>query len=165
MEPVLRYGLSVLGICRIFPRNLVFAPIKYMGLGLPHLYTIQEISSLKDIISHMYNSTTTGYLYQTKLELLFLKVGMGMNLHQINFEISSQLATDYLVKSSWSFLDSNNLRLHHIILFPHKQLDDKMLMAEFLKAGASKDDLSSLNRCRLHLKAYIFVRYYQWLWH
>ena len=63
MAPILMYGLPALGICRYFPRKLVFAPIKYMGLGIPHLYTIQEIAKLKDIIHHTYKTTTTGDLY------------------------------------------------------------------------------------------------------
>jgi hypothetical protein len=129
-----------------------------MGLGLPHLYTIQEISRLKDIISHTYNSTTTGFLFQTSLELLLLEVGMGTDLHNINIDLASPLATASLVKSYWLFLNNNNLCLHlcllHNILLPYQCLDDKQLMSECLAAGASKTELLSLNRCRLHLKAY-----------
>lgn len=72
MPPILMNGLPALGICHFFSRKLVFAPIKYMGLGIQHLYTIQEIARLKDMINHTYKSTTTGDLYQTSLELLFL---------------------------------------------------------------------------------------------
>jgi hypothetical protein len=109
MAPVLQYGLPALGICRSFPRKLVFAPTKYMGLGLPHLYTIQEISRIKDILSHTYASTTTGYLYQTSLELLLLEIGMGTDLHLVSYELTSNLATNSLIKSTWQFLNSNNL--------------------------------------------------------
>jgi hypothetical protein len=37
---------------------------------------------------------------------------------------------------------------------PFQQLEDKVLMSEFLFAGASKEELLSLNLCRLHLRAY-----------
>ncbi len=38
MQPILHYGLPALGICRNFPRKMVFAPHKYMGLGFKHLH-------------------------------------------------------------------------------------------------------------------------------
>jgi hypothetical protein len=101
MAPILLYGLPALGICRYFPHKLVFAPIKYMGLGIQHLYTIHEIARLKDIINHTYKATTTGNLIRTSLELLFLEVGMGTNLAAIDFDSTSYLATDSLVKSTW----------------------------------------------------------------
>ncbi len=62
MFPILQYGLPAMGICRYIPRKLVFAPTKYMGLGMQHLYTVQEISRLKDIIDHTYKATTAGNL-------------------------------------------------------------------------------------------------------
>ncbi len=81
MFPFLQYGLPAMGICRYFPCKLVFVPTKYMGLGMQHLYTIQEISRLKDIIDCTYKVTTTGNLYKTTLESLILELGMGTYLH------------------------------------------------------------------------------------
>jgi hypothetical protein len=42
LAPILRYCLPALGICRNFPRHLVFSTLDYMGLNIPHLYYIQE---------------------------------------------------------------------------------------------------------------------------
>lgn len=118
MYPILKYGLPAMGICRHFPRKLVFAPTKYMGLGMQHLYTVQEISRLRDIIDHTYKLTTTGNLYKTTLELLILELGMGTNLLQIPFNLTGHIATDSLIKSSWEFLYNNNFQLKHNINFP-----------------------------------------------
>jgi hypothetical protein len=126
MAPVLQYGLPALGICRSFPRKLVFAPTKYMGLGLPHLYTIQEISRIKDILTHTYASTTMGYLYQTSLELLLHEIGMGTDLHLVSYELTSNLATNSLIKSTWQFLNSNNLHLQHNVSIPHQRINDRV---------------------------------------
>jgi hypothetical protein len=128
--------------------------IFFLQLGIQHLYTIQEIARLKDIIHHTYKATTTGDLYRTSLELLFLEVGMGTNLADIGFDSTSYLATDSLVKSTWQFLNDNNLQLHHNVSISFQRLEDKVLMSEFLLAGASKEKLLSLNWCRLYLKAY-----------
>jgi hypothetical protein len=54
MKPVLQYLLPAIRVCRNFPRSLVYAPEKYMGLGVKHPHTIQEILRLKDILSHVY---------------------------------------------------------------------------------------------------------------
>lgn len=51
MEPILTYGLPAIGVCRNFPRSMVFAPTKYMDLGLQYLSTIQEIEHLKTSFS------------------------------------------------------------------------------------------------------------------
>jgi hypothetical protein len=40
MQPILQYGLPALGVCRNFPRDIVFAPQKYMGLGFKHLHKL-----------------------------------------------------------------------------------------------------------------------------
>ncbi len=54
MSPILNYALPAVGICRSFPRTIVFSPIKYLGLGIKHLYTLQEISRIKYILLHTY---------------------------------------------------------------------------------------------------------------
>ncbi len=60
MAPILKYVLPALGVCRIFARALVFSSVKYMGLGIKHPHTIQEIHRLKDVLGHTYRRTTTG---------------------------------------------------------------------------------------------------------
>jgi hypothetical protein len=45
-SPVINHALPAMGICRNFPRALVFSPTKYAGLGIKHLYTVQEIARL-----------------------------------------------------------------------------------------------------------------------
>ncbi len=85
MSPILRYALPALGICRNFPRHLVFAPGKYMGVGIQHLYSAQEIMCIKDIISHTMRCSTTGALYRNSLEILLLEVGKGTSLNEIPY--------------------------------------------------------------------------------
>jgi hypothetical protein len=60
MTPLLNYVLPALGICRTFPRNLVFAPLQYMGLGIKHIHTVQDINRLKDILHHAMQNSLMG---------------------------------------------------------------------------------------------------------
>lgn len=62
MAPVLRYCLPALGICRNFPRKLVFSTLDYMGIGIQHLFTLQEAVRLKDLVIHTFKDTLTGKL-------------------------------------------------------------------------------------------------------
>jgi hypothetical protein len=86
MSPVLKYALPAMGVCRTFPRDLVFSPTTYSGLGIKHLHTLQEISCIKDILHHTYIDSTTGKLYWTSLEFLLLELGISINISEINYK-------------------------------------------------------------------------------
>jgi hypothetical protein len=48
-----------------------------MGLDISHLFFLQEISRLKDIILHNFNDRLTGKLYRTSMEIFFLETGIN----------------------------------------------------------------------------------------
>jgi hypothetical protein len=152
MRPVLHYLLPALGVCRNFPRALVYTAEKYMGLGLKHLHTTQEISRLKDLLSHVYRRMNMGDLYKMSLETLIVEVGMGTNIHLIDSHILSILATDSLVKSTCIFFLKHQLELRHdIAMLPLRQ-GDLILMESFAKFSPSVEELRSLNKCQLYLQ-------------
>jgi hypothetical protein len=86
MAPVINYALPALRVCRNYPRDLVFSSTKYCGIGIKHIYTLQEIARIKDILHHTYLQTTTGNLYRTSLEYLILELGMGTDLNSIDYD-------------------------------------------------------------------------------
>lgn len=151
MRPILHYGLPALGICRNFPRKMVFAPHKYMGLGFKHLHTLQEIARLKDMINHTFQSSITGNLYRTSTELLLTELGVSENFSQVNYTLLHSLVTDSLVKSTWQFLYQHNIYLEHDIRFPHQRQGDTTLMQAFLDLQLTVEELQQLNECRLFL--------------
>jgi hypothetical protein len=59
---------------------------------------------LEDLIKHTYLKTTTGELYRTSLELLFIELGLGLDLQLIPYPDMAQMASNSLVKSTWKFL-------------------------------------------------------------
>jgi hypothetical protein len=154
MSPILNYALPALGNCRNFPRTMVFAPTKYLGIGIKHLHTSQEIARLKDIMLHTYKDTTTGRLYRNTTELLMLEVGLGTVLSEISYSNYSCLATNSLIKSTWNFLQNNDLDLRHDIVIQPQRIHDQVLMQVFTKFTQSREDILLLNRCRLFLRAY-----------
>jgi hypothetical protein len=103
---------------------------------------------------HTHKNTTTGKLYWHTTETLFLEIGMDTSFTSLAFPSLAPLATSSLIKSTWQFLHENNLDLKHDIVIPDQHLNDRILMAEFKNSNASLDELISLNRCRLFLRAF-----------
>jgi hypothetical protein len=125
-----------------------------MGLGFPHLYTMQEIARLKDVIQHTFRGTNTGKMYRTSFELLYIEIGLTLDLHLIPFTTMSALTTDSLVKSSWQFLNLHNIYLKHDIDFePHRE-GDRPIMDFWVGLNIPDPIIRSLNRCRLFLQAF-----------
>jgi hypothetical protein len=154
MAPILQYGLPNMGVCRNFPRDMVFAPQQYFSLGLQHLYTSQEIYRLKDMIQHTFRTTCTGQLYRSSLELLYVELGVSMDLHEISYQHMSALATNSLVKSSWYFLSTYDIKLAHDIKIEGQRKGDKPIMEIFLYHNIHTSELRSINKCRLFLQAF-----------
>jgi hypothetical protein len=152
MAPILQYLLPAMGVCRNFPRALVYNSVKYMGIGIQHPYTIQEILRIKDMISHVHRCTITGKLYRTSFELLLLEIGMGSSLQCIPEEALDILATNCLVKSTCQFLKRYDLSLHHDIKLKPLREQDQFIMEALSALGPNTSELMSLNRCRLYLQ-------------
>ncbi len=118
LAPALHYLLPAVGVCRNYPRALVFISEKYMGLGIKHMHTTQELLRLKDIITHIFQHSNTGKLYKTSWETFFIELGLGTDLNHIPTDAIQALATDSLVKSTFLFLKAHHWSLQHDIQTP-----------------------------------------------
>jgi len=47
MAPILTGGLNAIGLCKSLPRTVVYAPIKFQGLGLKFLCTTMGIEHVR----------------------------------------------------------------------------------------------------------------------
>jgi hypothetical protein len=59
--------LQLLGIEKNYPRAAVFAPCKYGGIGLKHLYTASVCSKLESLVSNMNDGNTLGIIMRRVL--------------------------------------------------------------------------------------------------
>jgi hypothetical protein len=144
-----------MGICHFFPKDLVFAPALYMGIGLKHLHTIQEISRIKDITLHTHSSTTTGALYRSSFKLSIIELGRGTDIHRLPTPYIELILTNSLVKSTIIFLQEHEIQLHHSIRYPYQQINDRSIMDVLVTGSITFEDLARLNRCRLYLQAFL----------
>jgi hypothetical protein len=154
MFPIINFALPAMGVCRKFPRDLVFSSYKFAGMGIRHLHTLQEIARLTDILHHTYINSTMGLLYRTSWEYLILEIGISHDISAVNYNKYKMLATNSLVKNTWEFLQTHGITLSHDISVPKNTLNDYILMTELCRLTLSHTELDSINQCRLYLKAY-----------
>lgn len=110
MAVLLNYVLPVMDTCRHFPRAIVFAPDKSLGLGIQHLYTMQEITRARDFIYSKFESSITGHLYESSLEVMLVEIGILKPLAHLSYEKIGILATNSLLKAlgrSWKCIIFN----------------------------------------------------------
>jgi len=152
MSPLLQYCLPALGICRNFPHLLVFAPYEFMGLNIWHLHTLQELMRLKDIVFNIFNSTLTGLLYASSLELLLLELGCNTEF-QWSPTLIDHLSTAALVKETWKFLHSHRIILRHDIKLSRQRIGDQFIMETILALNPPLEEVVACNHCRMYLRA------------
>ena len=75
MKPVLRVCLPKAGVCRNFPREMVYAPLNYQGLGIPHPFSTQLFHHLDMLLRHPANATQTGTYLHAVMESHQLETG------------------------------------------------------------------------------------------
>ncbi|CAJ1966523.1 unnamed protein product [Cylindrotheca closterium] len=153
MSPVLQVCLPKSGVCRNFPRSVVFAPVDYQGLGVPHPFGKQVYKHLEMILRHMSGGTKTGAYMDANLQAHQLETGTSFGLLQQDYQNTSILASDTWLKRVWKELESLDmymafdspalsLRCHH----------DALLIDLFMDLEVDQDDLLWLNWCRMFLQ-------------
>jgi len=128
MAPAVNQALVGLGLCRHFPRAMVFAPVRYLGLGIPHIHTVQDIQRLKGMIEHSAENNFTGLLYRATLENLIIEVGIGEDVLSTPYTETGILATQSSIKKSWEFQSTYDLCLKHDIKLPTFHHNDTPIM-------------------------------------
>jgi hypothetical protein len=122
MAPAIQSGLNGADICCHIPKALQYGPMLHQGLKLPHIYTLQGIARLADLlINHNHLQPITGFLHQANLEQMI--VGMGLCTHILEYSNKryGQLTTFSLPERTWKFLSDAHMILHHDVKHPQPQ--------------------------------------------
>ena len=154
-------ALPTMGTCANFPRDMLFTPISYQGMGLPHPFVEQGIEILRYFLIHANADTYSGDLYRGSLEQLQLEVGMGTPVFDLPFKLLGSLATKSLMKTLWEFvseiptieLASDEYKLVCGDKL-HQRINDELIMEVVQASGLfSTRELLGINRCRLYYHA------------
>ena len=67
-SPIRQVALPKSGIVRAFPKAMTHAPLSHQGLGIPNLYTSQQVQHIMTVLKHGGTDTIRGNLITQSLE-------------------------------------------------------------------------------------------------
>ena len=152
MSPILRIALPKARVCRNFPREVVYGPIKYQGLGIPHPSGLQLTHHLDMLLRHPVNHTSTSRFLDACYQSHQLETGTSYGLLQQDYSNTAILTSETWLKRVWKELDP--LSIHVETNGPALQFrcdGDQLLMDVFIAAEVDQVTLKWLNWCRLFL--------------
>ena len=153
MSPVLQVCLPKAGVCRNFPRAVVFAPLSYQGLGLPHPFGCQVFKHLEMLLRHMANRTKTGGYMEANFQAHQLETGTSFGILQQVYNNTAILASDTWMKRVWHELEGLDIYVAcDSPALSHRCEDDSLLVDLFINLEVDQDELLWLNWCRMFLQ-------------
>ena len=121
---------------------------------------MQEIQHIETMIINTMSENFTGTLYRATLEALIVEVGIGVNVLNAPYEQLEHLTTDSIIKTTWEFMDNNQITIQHDITIPEIRVNDSTIMQAMIKIGAQGEVLRTINKCRIFLKVYFLSDMY-----
>jgi hypothetical protein len=153
MAPAIKLGLNGAAICKNLPKALCHGPISHQRLGLPHVYTLQGIARLTNLVlNHSHINTITGFLHRANLEQIIIEVGLGTTTLEYSHKRYGKLGTFCLIERTWKFLSEYNIHLSHDITVALQREGDALIMKKMVENNVSLTELQAINRCRLYLQ-------------
>jgi len=146
MSPVLQVCLPKAGVCRNFPRAVVFAPLNYQGLGIPHPFGCQVFKHIEMLLRHMSNRTKTGNYMEANLQAHQLETGTSFGILQQAYQNTAILASDTWMKPVWRELEE--LDIYVACDSPALSLrcqDDALLVDLFINLEVDQDELCTVS--------------------
>ena len=156
MKPLYSEFLPKMGASQKIPLAFRYGPKSCMGLGLPHVYTMQGIAQTKALLDHIQKETMVGKFLHMELEMANLEVGVGGNILAMDFDKYGHFLTDCWLKSLWQFCHTNEINIQGKYRQPQTQRHNDFFIMEKLVSKYSdaftKAELRSINRCRLFMR-------------
>ena len=149
--------LPRLGINRNIFKPLRTVPRCFGGVGLPDMHLEKCIEKLEHLITHSIADMIDGKLLLTSAEQLQLEVGVGTPFLQLNFEEWEPLVTYCWLEDLWQDITNYKVEIQwkQLPQLKLQRVNDRYLMDIFREElGKNHPHLPSLNRVRLHLRAY-----------
>ena len=150
MTPARSCALPRAHLTRSFPHPVLYGPVELQGLGLQDLYVYQYCRHVQDIVDQHWRRTPTGSLLVVNIEAVKVEAGLYDSLFDQDLEVTWFNTWNSWVIDTYRFCRKNDIVFSEpgTSLRPQCQ-DDNTLMDEFFRAGFSRQNLTTLNCCRL----------------
>jgi hypothetical protein len=135
-------------------RAIVFGPVRYAGITLPHLYTTQSIGQLCSLIGHLYLQDKTADLFLIDISTIQLIVGSTTQFFNLPYHSYHMLVEPSWLRSIWCLIDNLQFRvaLCQAYVPSISRVRDCSIIDKFATLRLPKTDMQRLNRCRLYLQ-------------
>ena len=155
-KPIREGVLPKSGYARSMPGIMVHGPIKYGGVGIKDIYTLQGIAHIKVLVDEGGTKTPTGQLIQQVIEGHTLEAGRSGNIFSIPYDEIQNELTYSLVKDTLRFISESNVTVMGDIPRLKKwREDDTFLMDDIQRAQGveiTDNDREAFQRCRKYLQ-------------
>jgi len=140
-------------------RSIVFDPLNYGGLCLPHLYTLQSLGQLTLFLGHLRVEEKMSKLICISLMHLQLLIGSTQLVLTISYKPYGNWVEKGWLTSLWQFLIKVNLHVRVTNSWtPFLTREHEIaLMNYFLTQKYNAMELSKLNCCHLYLQVITFA--------
>jgi hypothetical protein len=154
MAPILRVGLSVSGICNSIKREVVYATIRYQGLGIKHPFITQGIRKAMFFIQRPKSIPMVSQLLNVTWNLTKLESGLGDNFITKPYKPYKAITTQGWMTTLWEFLNNYNISLSKQKPLPTmRRTTDRYINEDLHRLPFTKFELRCFNQCRIYLHA------------
>ena len=142
------------GMVKSFPKNVLYGPIKYQGLGGPMSPNHnQDLEQLKCFVQQVNSETTCGTRMRITTEQLRLDTGFPGPFTDAPYHCLDQCTTSSWIKALWHKCHRFDISIHDSFGdFQLARLNDIFLMPLFEKMVTCTMELAILNACRIFLE-------------
>ena len=151
MAPILQAALPSIQVQKNLPRTLVYAPIKYQGLGIKDLWTSQLIEHLHAIMRHSQRPTLTGTTIDSCMEDLVLELGSSTSFWDLDFTRWESIITKTWMSFTWKCLKETSLSFKGpLAKIPPQRHHDRFIMDDLIASGLyTAKQLCQINHVRM----------------
>ena len=142
--------LPSLGLPLSYPRTVLHAPDDSMGYQLPCLDVDAGFFQVELFLRHVYGDKVTGRLGHDTLEMMQLELGVGQDPFTLDYSVWKVLATPCWMARVWEFCSEYGfaIKVPRLTILLLRE-GDCFIMATFVAAGYTGEELRLLNICRL----------------
>ena len=137
MKVCLEAGLPKSGIARNFPNVAIYAPLKFQGLDIFHLYDAQNLEQIFTLVDHCNRNTITGNLISLCYQSMILELGIPGACFSHSYDQLQHCVTTSWIKSLWKYCWDRSLTIHNPVPMPPlMRTNDRYLMDVFYQSDS-----------------------------
>ena len=154
-HPIIQVILQRLGYNENMPKDVIYGPTTTGGLGFHHLFSLQGLQKIKQILQAYRNNTPLRNILHTTFQWDQHVAGTSKSIFQDTGSSIPQLQNEKWILTLRHFLHQSNLQLHlpQLKLVKCQRNQDRVIMDLVTNTSQfTAQDIQFINRCRVYLR-------------